>query len=668
MLTKERKQIEKGLTFYMVFIVIITIVFLVRLAWLQVIDTESYQLQAQKNKIRLMTIDSARGNIISADGVVLATDQPTFQVLINAQTLADLKDEEADAVIERLAQILNTPEISAEVIQEKVYANRYRMYEPIVIQKGLAMDTVSAIEARRAELPGVSIASSPSRTYPQGELAGHILGYIGEVSQEELDSQAKTEEELGTTLENRYVLGDYIGKNGLEKSYDDVLRGEKGSMQVEVDANNHPLSETTVTSPIVGDDLILTIDYQLQKQLEESFDNMILKLQGDSRSDKAEAGAAVLIDVKTGAVLAMTSRPADKITQQNRAIQGRYIPGSTFKMVTAVAALETGNITTTETIRNPGKYWYPPYIKSTAPIGNYNIYTAMAKSDNVFFQELGRRATVSNIAKYGQELGLEYKTGIDLPYESSGERATDGLPTAEKIAQYNEWYINSWTTRYEKWINESNVEYDQKINAAATDEEKESLEKEKARAEKQLRRDLERNISNNTTWRAADTFNISMGQGRQNYTPLQLAVYVSTIANGGTVYQPYVVAEIRDSNGNILQHTEPVVKHTAEISPETLQIVRDAMCRVTDPGGTAYSLFMNFPKDIKVGAKTGTSQPGGAGYKIGKKQYFDGVFVAFAPADDPQIAFACIMEYGYSGSGSGGIVCKEVFEKYFGLR
>lgn len=668
MLTKERKQIEKGLTFYMVFIVIITIVFLVRLAWLQVIDTESYQLQAQKNKIRLMTIDSARGNIISADGVVLATDQPTFQVLINAQTLADLKDEEADAVIERLAQILNTPEISAEVIQEKVYANRYRMYEPIVIQKGLAMDTVSAIEARRAELPGVSIASSPSRTYPQGELAGHILGYIGEVSQEELDSQAKTEEELGTTLENRYVLGDYIGKNGLEKSYDDVLRGEKGSMQVEVDANNHPLSETTVTSPIVGDDLILTIDYQLQKQLEESFDNMILKLQSDSRSDKAEAGAAVLIDVKTGAVLAMTSRPADKITQQNRAIQGRYIPGSTFKMVTAVAALETGNITTTETIRNPGKYWYPPYIKSTAPIGNYNIYTAMAKSDNVFFQELGRRATVSNIAKYGQELGLEYKTGIDLPYESSGERATDGLPTAEKIAQYNEWYINSWTTRYEKWINESNVEYDQKINAAATDEEKESFEKEKARAEKQLRRDLERNISNNTTWRAADTFNISMGQGRQNYTPLQLAVYVSTIANGGTVYQPYVVAEIRDSNGNILQHTEPVVKHTAEISPETLQIVRDAMCRVTDPGGTAYSLFMNFPKDIKVGAKTGTSQPGGAGYKIGKKQYFDGVFVAFAPADDPQIAFACIMEYGYSGSGSGGIVCKEVFEKYFGLR
>ncbi len=668
MQTKERKQLERGLGIYMFFIVAIVIVFLIRLAWLQVIDTESYQLQAQRNKIRLMSIDAGRGNIISADGVVLATDQPTFQVVINTQTMADMKDDEADEVVRRLANILNNPDVTAETIQQKIADNKYRMYEPIVVQKGLDMATVSAIEARRDELPGVSISSSPSRTYPQGELAGHVLGYIGEVSQEELDAQAKQEAETGMAVENRYALGDYIGKNGLEKSYDDVLRGEKGSMQVEVDANNHPLTETTVVSPVVGDDLILTIDYQLQKQLEESFDNMVAKLQKDSRSDKAEAGAAVLLDVKTGAVLAMTSRPADKITQQNRAIQGRYIPGSTFKLVTLTAALETGNITPTETIYNPGRYWIDPYIKSTAPPGNYNLYTATAKSDNVFFQEIGRRTTREFIAKYGQELGLEYKTGIDLPYESSGERATDGLPTQEKLDQYNEWYTKNWTARYEKWIAESNEEYDGQIAAATTAEEREKLEKEKARAEKQLRRDLERNITNNTMWRAADTFNIAMGQGRQNYTPLQLAVYISTIANGGTVYQPYVVSEIRDSDGNVIQKHEPVVKHTADISQETLKIVRDAMCKVTDPGGTAYSLFMNFPKEIKVGAKTGTSQPGGAGYKIGKKQYYDGVFVAFAPADDPQVAFVCIMEYGYSGSGSGGIVCKEVFEKYFGLR
>lgn len=668
MQTKERKQIEKSLTIYMALITVVVVVFLVRLAWLQVIDTEDYQLQAQRNKIRLTAIDAARGNIISADGVVLATDQPTFQVIINTQTLADLGKDEAAEIVRRLAHILDDPELDAQTIQEKIDANRYRMYQPIVIKKGLDIHTVSIIEARRDELPGVSISSSPARTYPQGDVAGHVLGYIGEVSQEELDAQAEQEAASGEMAENRYVLGDYIGKNGLEKSYDDVLRGEKGSMQVEVDANNHPLSETTVVSPVVGNDLILTLDYQLQKQLEESFDSVAARLQADPRSDKAGAGAAVVLNAKTGAVLAMTSRPADKITQQNRAIQGRYIPGSTFKLVTLTAALETGNVTTTETIYNPGRYWIAPYISSTAAPGNYNVYTAVARSDNVFFQEIGRRTTREYIAKYGQELGLEYKTGIDLPYESSGERATDGLPTQEKLDQYNEWYTKNWTARYEKWIAESNEEYDEQIASAKTEDEKAKLTKEKERAEKQLRRDLERNLANNTMWRPADTFNIAIGQGRQNYTPLQLAVYISTIANGGIVYEPYVVAEIRDNNGNVIEKHEPVVKHTADISQETLKVDRDAMCRVTSPGGTAYSLFAHFPKDIKVGAKTGTSQPGGAGYKIGKKEYFDGIFVAFAPADDPEIVFACVMEYARSGSGSGGIVCKEVFEKYFGLR
>ena len=185
MQTKERKQLERSLSIYMVFIVAIVIVFLVRLAWLQVIDTEAYQLQAQRNKIRLMSIDAGRGNIISADGVVLATDQPTFQVVINAQTMADMKADEADEVVRRLANILNNPDVTAETIQQKIADNKYRMYEPIVIQKGLDMATVSAIEARRDELPGVSISSSPSRTYPQGDLAGHVRGYIVEVSQEE---------------------------------------------------------------------------------------------------------------------------------------------------------------------------------------------------------------------------------------------------------------------------------------------------------------------------------------------------------------------------------------------------------------------------------------------------------------------------------------------------
>ncbi len=668
MQTKERKYIEKSLSIYTLLIFAITAILIGKLAWMQLIDTESYQLQAQRNKTRQLALDAGRGNIITADGIVLVTDQPTFQVSVHPQTLADLGDEGKAQVIADLANLLNDPEITIEIITEKVNDNRYRMYQPVVIKKGLDISLVSAIEARRDQLPGVTITTTPERVYLEGNFAGHILGYLGEVSQAELDAQAKKEAETGVPDENHYNMGDFIGKNGLEKSYDSELRGKPGTVLVEVDANGHPISETVSVMPKVGNNLILTIDYDLQKVLENSFDRVAASLRSNPKSDKAGAGAAVLLDVKTGKVLAMTSRPDDKVTQQNKAIQGRYIPGSTFKPVTATAALETGNINTTETIYNSGRYWEKPYIKSTAAPGRYNIYTAMARSDNTFFQEIGRRTGVDNIAKYGAELGLEGATGIDLPYESTGENPYQGaLPTIEKREQYNDRYREQWGSIYDKRIDESNAEYDELIAQAQSEEEKQKLQTQKTKAEKQLLKEKENTLTNGTRWRPADTFNIAMGQGRQAYTPLQLAVYVSTIANGGTVYTPYIVEEIQDSEGNTIKKTAPTIKHVADISAETLQIVRDAMCRVTAPGGTAYSLFAHFPNSIKVGAKTGTSQPGIADYHVGAKEYFDGVFVAFAPADDPQVAFACVMEYGFSGSGSGGLVCRDVFSAYFGL-
>ena len=168
-------------------------------------------------------------------------------------------------------------------------------------------------------------------------------------------------------------------------------------------------------------------------------------------------------------------------------------------------------------------------------------------------------------------------------------------------------------------------------------------------------------------WHAADTFNVSIGQGRQNYTPLQLAVYAASLANGGTVYQPYVVDKVVDDAGNIVLQNTPVVKQQADISEETLRKVKEAMCRVTSAGGGASGLFAHFPSDIRVAAKTGTAQPGRAGYIVGNKQYYDGLFICYAPADNPQVAFACVMEYGYSGSGSAGYVAKAVLEEYFAL-
>lgn len=658
---KQRKLLETNVLIYIIAVVVVIGVFIVKLAWMQIIDVESYQLQASKNRTRLMPITASRGNIISSDGVVLATDRPSFQVVINQQEIKSKEDR--GPVIATLAEILQDPEITEAVIEEKIKNNVGRIYQPIVIKKGLSIETVSEIEARRDELPGVSIESTTERQYLQGDIAGHVVGYIGEVSPEELEAQSAAMEPAAFS----YYAGDYIGKIGLEKYYDTTLRGVDGHQRVEVDVHNNPIGEIETVKPQAGDSLILSIDYELQLALEEAFDEVLLKLQANPRSDKADAGAAILMNPKTGEILAMVSRPNDKVTQQNRAIQGRYIPGSIFKMVTAIAALETGNVTDTEIIYNPGRYWRKPYIGTTAPVGNYNIYSAMAKSDNVYFQEMGYRTGIDGIAYYGEELGLVGPTGIDLAYESKADRASDGLPNKAKRDDYFAWAGETTAARFDKKIAAAEEEYAALLAQASTEEEKKAIEKRRKNEINKLTSQKAIDVKWNTEWHESDTFNIAMGQGRQNYTPLQLVRYVATIANGGTVYQPYVVKEIQDSEGNVLKTMSPTAVHQADISPENMAIVQKAMGRVTEPGGVAYSLFSNFPKDIKVAAKTGTSQPGRTGYKLPNKQYFDGTFVAYAPLDDPEIVFACVVEYGYSGSGSGGIICKKVFEQYFGL-
>lgn len=655
MQTQERKRVEQLIKIYTGIIFVIVAILIGKLAWMQLWQGEVYQSRADSNRNRLMTITAKRGDIVASDGTVLVTDRPSYQVVLNNQVVRG-----NTPVIETLAEILNDETLTAEAIQKICDDNRMRLYQPIVLKKNIDMETVSKLEARRSELDGVSIEAKSNRTYLQGDLASHVLGYIGEVSQTELDAQQNGESDTN------YQLGDYVGKVGLEKYYDLVLRGVDGYKQVEVDANNRPLSDIRTVEPTEGNNLVLTIDYQLQKTLEEAMDANIARLQAARRSDKAGNGAAVVLDVNSGAVLAMVSRPADKVTQQNRAIQGRYIPGSTFKPVTATAALESGVVTVTEKIRNPGRYWKAPYIKSTAPVGNYSLYSAMAKSDNVYFQEIGRRAGIANIGKYGAEYGLDSPTGIDLAYENQGERVSEGLPTESKRDAYHQWAATVWAERYDQKIAAAEVEY-AALLAAASEEEKPAIEKRRRNAIAKLEADKLINVKWNSEWHEADTYNVAIGQGRQNYTPIQMAVYIATIANGGTVYQPYLVQEIRDNQGNILQETTPTVRHQADISSETLAHIQRALQAVAEPGGGAYSQFASFPADLKVAAKTGTAQPGGSGYRTSSQQYYDGVFVAYAPADDPQIAFVSVLEYGYSGAGSGGPICRAVFQEYFGL-
>ncbi|MFZ5942739.1 MAG: penicillin-binding transpeptidase domain-containing protein [Bacillota bacterium] len=648
---KRRKILENDIKIMSRIVLVIFLVLIFRLGWLQLIEVEIYRTKAENNRMRLITIPATRGNIITADGVTIATDYPSFQVSI---TYLGLKEQ--DKVVKRLSEILNDPKITPEYIDELIKNNRSRLFEPIVVKRNIDIETVTALESRRRELPGVTIEPAPERRYPFGNLAGHVLGYLREIN-----------EELGKEGYEDYKLGDLIGKIGVERQYDKYLRGKNGFRQVEVNVNNRPIREVKTLPPEPGNNVILTIDYDLQRAMDDAFDRILADLQQNPRSDKAKAGAAVLLDVKTGKILAMTTRPDDRITVQNKAIQGRYIPGSTFKMVTGIAALEAGKITPKDNIYNPGRYWFPPYIKSVAPVGSMNLYSAIAKSDNVYFQELGRRAGIDGISKAGAELGLDGPTGIDLPFENKGDSPLQGLPTIAKRMQYFDWAAAIVNKRFETRIQEKEENYNQLLDAAGNQDERKQIERQKASEINRLKAQWEIDLKWNTNWHDVDTFNIAIGQGRQNYTPLQLANYVATIANNGVRYKPYVVEKIVNTKGEVIQEFQPEVAAHANISSKTLEEIRIAMTHTTAPGGTAYSLFSKFPKEIKVGAKTGTAQPGQAGYRIGDKQYYDGLFVAFAPADDPQIAFAGVVEFGYSGGGSVGKIAQAVFEEYFSL-
>ena len=665
LLEKERSQVEKLAKWYSVAVFFVIGILLAKLGWMQLVENEYYTSRADAQRTRLMTITAARGDISTSDGVVLVTDHSSYQVTVDYLAVRENGKYKEDIIV-LLAELLEDETITAEKIMEICDANKGYLYKPIVIKKDLDIASVSRIEAHRELLPGVNIESVPDRTYMHGTLASHVLGYIGLVSQEELDSQAQAQD-AGDENATNYKMGDYVGKVGVEKYYDEYLRGVNGYREVEVNAAGRPVSDTETVNPQNGDNLVLTIDYDLQLALETAMDETIARLQSQARSDKAGAGAGVLLDVNTGKVLAMVSRPDDNITQQNRAIQGRYVPGSTFKPVTAVAALESGVITDTEKIFNPGRYWEKPYIKTTAPIGYYNLYNGMALSDNVYFQELGNRAGIDNIAKYGKMLGLDGPTGIDLAYENKGARATEGLPTPEKRQLYQEKEVANQAALWDKKIAEAEERFAQELANATTEEEKAKRERRRRSTIAVYQSEKIINMNWHSEWHAADTFNVSIGQGRQNYTPLQLAVYASALANGGTVYQPYIVDKVVDNDGNVIMQNEPVIKQQADISAETIKKVREAMCRVTAPGGGAYGLFAQFPSEIRIAAKTGTAQPGRSGYIVGNKQYYDGLFICYAPADDPQVAFACVMEYGYSGSGSAGYVAKAVLEEYFAL-
>lgn len=663
---RSKAIMERTIRIYYVVIVLIFIALFMRIAWLQVIKTGFYKTRAVSNTMRLIPETASRGEIKDKNGQVLVSNRPVFNLSLDYLGLND--EEGSDEIIKKLVAILEDPEITFADIKKAIKTQRNRLFEPIIIKRDISIELVTTIEEHRRDLPGVSIMVQPQRSYNYGNLAGHLLGYVHSIKKE-LDQPGYED----------YGLGDLVGKTGIEKTYEHELRGENGFRQVEVTAKNRPVREIREIPSVPGNNVELTIDLKLQQVMEQSFDETLAIVQ--KKHPKAQAGAAVLLDVNSGKVLAMASRPIldpddfngkslkqEKVDYyfrnfppalRNRAIQGNYVPGSTFKPITGMAALEAG-VGISETVTCSGRYWKPPFIKCTGVHGKVNYYSAMAKSCNVYFQEMARRAGMGLIGTVGREFGLGERTGIDLPFESSGL-----LPNLEW--QKNEFDLRAIkiNERFDKQKDTLETGYQKKITNEESEQEKRRLQRELANKKRLLEQQRKIELDYYTQWHDFDTYNSGIGQGYNQYTVIQLANYTATLANGGKRYKPFTVQKIIASDGTLIHDTKPELLGTVSVSPETIAETQKAMTAGTAPGGTSYYLFYKFPEDIKVAAKTGTAQPGRAGYV--KNKDFDGLFIAFAPADNPQIAFAGVIEHGWSGSGSIGHVAKAVFEEYFGL-
>jgi len=500
--------------------------------------------------------------------------------------------ENTEQVVSELSEIL---QLDKQEIMEEIAKRQkqQRLYEPIRLKVDIDQVTHTKLEERRSDLPGVVIEVEPVRYYPLGEAIAHVVGYVG-----------------ASETSNRIE-----GKKGLEKTYESYLQGADGGKQVEVNARGTWAKVIGQQEPVPGNSLNLTIDAALQAVAAEALTATMEKVRtnpGDPYPN-AKAGAVVAIDPRTGEVLAMVSLPAydpnkfavglshaewdalnDPVLRPliNRASGATYPPGSVFKPVTATAALAEGVTTMQEKIFDTGTFRIAgARCWVRSGHGTVDMKRALAVSCNYYFYEMGTRLGVDEIAKYARQYGLGSPTGIDLDDDRAGT-----LPSVQ-------------------W---------------------------KADRFKQ-------------PWWPGETIYAAIGQGYHAYTPLQLANYAATLANGGTLYRPYLVKSIVGPDGTEVKTFDPEVVGRVDATPETFANVRTGMVAVTQPGGTAYWAFHDLP--YQVAAKTGTAQ-NSAGDD-------HGVFIAYAPADAPQIAVAVLVEQGGHGSTTGGPVARAIFDKYF---
>lgn len=589
---EDRNRITRLHTLLVVCLVLFAVL-LGRMVYLQLWRGDYYAKQSDGNRLRQSRILAPRGIIYDSEGKELVNNLPGYAVVLQKQS--SYKPE----TLQRLSNLLQMP---VEEINAKIKASE-NFYEPIMLKNNLDQQMVTKIEEQRRYMPEVMLSVQPIRNYPYHELAVHALGYVGEVSSYEIEQG----------LFKNISQGSLVGKGGLEKTYDKYLRGEDGAFMEEVDVAGNVVKHYDSVQPIPGKNLKLTIDYELQKELEAFTDKHLAFLRSSGIAPGARAAAVVAIDPRNGAVRAMVSRPGydpnwfvhgissknwnsinndPNYPMNNKVITGEYPPGSTFKIVTGSAAFELKKVGLNEPIFDGGFHPMVPTMGNAGGevLGWLTFIKALAMSDNVYFYELGYRVGIDNIEKYAHIFGFGDRTGIDLEGESKG------LVASKKVKR-------------EIW-----------------DED----------------------------WRLGDTFNAAIGQGFNLTTPIQLSVMLSIVANGGTKYQPYLVDSIINSDGSLFEKPKRAEGKHIDVSQQTIDYIRMGMSATTQEGGTA-SYFAGLPKPIA--GKTGTAEN-----SHGRDH---GLFVAYGPVDDPELVVVCIVEQGGFGSVAAGPIVYKAFEEFF---
>ncbi len=579
-------------------------VLIFRLWFLQVIAADDYVAMAQNNCIREIREEAPRGIIYDRNMKPLVENRAGLAVTVFPPALAD-----PDREIEELGKAIDVP---PQKIREQLERHAEDTYRSVVVNNDLTPEQKSyLIERMPLYFPGVDIKKYPLRDYPQGSTAAHVLGHVGEISEEELRDPRYSD----------YSLGDEIGKDGVEYQFDRYLRGTDGSREVEVDAAGRPKRELRSIDAQPGNNVVLTIDSEVQKATEEALAAGIDLAHGKGYY-AANGGAAVVMNPKDGEIYAMASYPSFDPAQWvggmspeyyqelnapwandpllNRVIAGQYPPASTFKPVTAIAGMQENVVTPLtdftctgvwDVLSQPFKCW--------SSHGDVDMEKAIAESCDIYFYNVGYRfykADSLGIQRWAEIFGLGGATGVDLPGEAVG-RVPDPA--------------------WKQAVGETEVD---------------------------------------RMWLPGDSVNLSIGQGDILVTPLQMARVYAAIANGGRLVTPHVGLRVQDQvTGVTLADLQPQDTRQLDVSLQQLEVVREGLVKAAETGGTSGDTFADFSP--RVAGKTGTAQV------VGKTDY--AWYVAFAPADDPQVVVAVLIEQGGGSASVAAPTARRILEAFF---